>query len=595
MLTKLLPEDHWLAGPVARNGKIYGQAILAAALINFLGLFSSFFIMTVYDRVLPNNAVESLVALTIGVMLAHLFDFGLKSVRGYFVDIAGQRLDAIVGNKVFDQLMSMRLEARKGGVGAMAGAVREFDLLKDFFSSVTLVTLVDVPFIALFVLAIAMIGGPIAFVPAVAIGVAIGASLLLQPVIQRHTKNAMGKGRAKHGVLIEALAGLETVKTAAATDLMKKRWQTGALTEAATSTTGRFLNQFTVNLVLFCQQAAQVGIVVAGVLLVGDGKMSMGALIACVILTGRAMAPLGQVANLLGRISSALAAYKSLNTLMSEKSEKRVAKAYLSRSSFLGRIEFRDVSFSYPDAPQRALDDVSFVIEPGERAAVLGRNGSGKSTIVRLALGVYEPTDGQVLIDDTDVRQIDPSDLRKGIGAMLQDVCLFSGTIRENITLGLEGISDENVLNAAQIAGAHEFIGATKDGYDMMLRERGEGISGGQKQTVALARALANNPSILLFDEPTSALDNHAEARLIARLREAVNERTLLLVTHRMPLLKLAEKIIVLDRGRLVVEGPREKVIRAMTGRAPAVADSAPNLPKERTRMINARTRRSAA
>lgn len=568
----IAPTAHWLWGPVTANAKIYSQTILAALLVNTLGLMSSFFIMTVYDRVIPNQAMESLAALTIGVALAHVFDFILKSLRGYFIDVAGQRLDASVGAKVFDNLMAMRLDARRGGVGHTAGLVKEFDNLRDFFSSATLVAIVDVPFIFLFVLVIALIGGPVALIPLLAVCATFAAALITQPLIMRHTKEAMKEGHIKHSVLIETLSGLETVKSVAAQDMMRKRWKTGVLKQAKVSTIGRFVNQLAINFAALCQQGAQVGVVVAGVLLVGAQSLSMGGLIACVILTGRALAPLGQVASLLTRLAGALASYKALDELMRERSEIDPQRRYLRRAKLSGKIEFREVTFCYPGSKAKALDDISFTIQQGERVAILGRNGSGKSTIVRLALGVFEPTSGGVLVDDTDIRQIDPADLRANVGAVLQDVHLFSGTVRENIALGLDRICDEDILEAAKISGAHEFIGASEAGYDQRLGERGEGLSGGQKQSIALARALATKPDALLMDEPTSALDSQAEAEMIARLSRAVRGRTFILVTHRMSMLRLVDRIIVIDRGRIVVDGARDEVVRSITARGAAPA-----------------------
>ena len=556
---------HWLLGPLFQNSKVYGQTVLAAFFVNILGLISSFFIMTVYDRVIPNNAMESLAALTIGVIFAHLFDFILKSLRGYFIDVAGQRLDAVVGASVFDNLMAMRLDARKGGVGATAGLVKEFENLRDFFSSATMTALVDLPFIFVFIGAIALIGGPIAIVPLIGVLGALIIALVTQPLILKNTKDAMKEGHYKHAVLIETLSGLETVKSVAAGDLMRARWRTGVLKQARIAMVGRFINQLAVNFSGFAQQGAQVGVVVVGVLMIGEHALSMGGLIASVILTGRAMAPLAQVAGLLGRVAGAMSSYKQLDELMASRSEVDPTRDYLKRASLAGRIEFRDVSFAYPGQKAKALDSVNFTIEEGERVAVLGRNGSGKSTIIRMALGIYEPTSGQVLIDDTDLRQIRPSDLRAHVGAVLQDVCLFTGSIKENIALGLDRITDEDILDAAKIAGVHDFVGATDAGYDQRLGERGEGLSGGQRQAIALARALATKPAILLLDEPTSALDSQAEAEMIARLRRATEQRTLLLVTHRMSMLKLVDRIIVLDRGQIALDGKPEDIIRSMT------------------------------
>lgn len=564
-LKGLAPTSHWLFAPLRDNAKIYSQTVLAAGIVNLLGLVSSFFIMTVYDRVLPNQAIESLIALTIGVVLAHIFDFLLKSLRGYFIDVAGQRLDATVGAGVFDNLMAMRLDARKGASGAIAGLVKEFENLRDFFSSATLVAIVDLPFIFLFIGVIALVGGPIALVPLIGVLAALASGVIIQPLIMKRTKQAMAEGHHKNAVLIETLSGLETVKSVQASGLMRSRWRSGVMRQAKVSTIGRFLNQFAVNASGLAQQASQVGVIVIGVFLVGANEITTGALIASVILTGRALAPLGQVASLLSRVNSAWASYKSLDELMTAKCETDPSRDYLPRPTLKGKIEFRDVSFSYSGGSTRALDDVSFVIEPGERVAILGKNGSGKSTIVRQITGVYQPTEGSVLVDDTDIRQLRPADLRANIGAVLQDVCLFSGSIRENIALGLENVSDEDILLAAKVSGVHEFVGATAGGYDQQLAERGEGLSGGQRQAIALARALAPNPSILLLDEPSSALDSQAEANLIARLERATRGRTLLVVTHRMSMVRLVDRIIVIDKGRIIVDGPRDTVLRAMS------------------------------
>ncbi|MHA7871583.1 MAG: type I secretion system permease/ATPase [Hyphococcus sp.] len=563
-LKEIIPTKHWLFAPLRDNAKIYSQTVLAAAVVNLLGLVSSFFIMTVYDRVLPNQAVESLIALTIGVLIAHVFDFTLKSLRGYFIDIAGQRLDATVGAAVFDNLMAMRLDSRRGATGAVAGLIKEFENLRDFFSSATLVAIVDLPFIFLFIATIALVGGPLALIPLIGVLGAIAAGVVIQPLLMQRTKEAMAEGHHKHAVLIETLSGLETVKSVDAAPLMRARWRAGVMRQARIATMGRFFNQFAVNAAGFAQQFSQVGVVVIGVFLVGATEITTGALIASVILTGRAMAPLGQVASLLSRMNGAYASYKSLNELMTAQSEVDPNRDYLSRPSLHGKIEFRDVTFSYPGQKSPALDDVSFSIEPGERVAILGKNGSGKSTIIRQIIGVFEPSEGSVLVDETDIRQIHPSDLRANIGSVLQDVCLFSGSIKENIALGLEAIEDADVLRAAKIAGVHDFVGSTAGGYDQRLAERGEGLSGGQRQAIALARALVSKPSILLLDEPSSALDNQAEAALIARLDKATRGRTLVVATHRMSMIRLVDRIIVLDRGRIVVDGPRDSVLQAM-------------------------------
>ena len=561
-----LSRQHWLFGPAASNAPIYGQTVAAAVVINCLGLVSSFFIMTVYDRVLPNNAVESLIALTIGVIIAHVFDLILKSLRGYFVDIAGQRLDASVGTKVFDSIIAMRMDAKRGSTGVVAGLVRDFENLRDFFSSATLVAIVDLPFIFVFISVIAMVAGPIAFVPLAGVLGTLILGVTLQPMMIRRTQQAMKEGHVKNAVLIETLSGLETVKTVDASELMRERWRAGVARQAKVSTVGRFFSQFAVNAAAFAQQFSQVGVVVIGVFLVGANEITTGALIASVILTGRALAPLGQVASLLGRVHGAMASYKSLDDLMQKKSEVDPDRTYLARKKLKGKIEFREVSFSYPGEEERALDEVSFTINAGERVAILGRNGSGKSTIVRQLTGIFQPSEGSVLVDDTDIRQINPTDLRSNIGAVLQDVCLFSGTIKENIALGAKDISDDDILRAAKIAGVHEFVGSSAAGYERRVNERGDGLSGGQRQAISLARAIVTKPSMMLLDEPTSALDSQAEAKLISRLSRITKGRTLLVVTHRLSMIRLVDRVIVLEAGRVVIDGTRDDVMRAMRG-----------------------------
>ena len=561
-----LSRQHWLFGPAASNAPIYGQTVAAAVVINCLGLVSSFFIMTVYDRVLPNNAVESLIALTIGVIIAHVFDLILKSLRGYFVDIAGQRLDASVGTKVFDSMIAMRMDAKRGSTGVVAGLVRDFENLRDFFSSATLVAIVDLPFIFVFISVIAMVAGPIAFVPLAGVLGTLVLGVTLQPMMIRRTQQAMKEGHVKNAVLIETLSGLETVKTVDASELMRERWRAGVARQAKVSTVGRFFSQFAVNAAAFAQQFSQVGVVVIGVFLVGANEITTGALIASVILTGRALAPLGQVASLLGRVHGAMASYKSLDDLMQKKSEVDPDRTYLERKKLKGKIEFREVSFSYPGEEERALDEVSFTINAGERVAILGRNGSGKSTIVRQLTGIFQPSEGSVLVDDTDIRQINPTDLRSNIGAVLQDVCLFSGTIKENIALGAKDISDDDILRAAKIAGVHEFVGSSAAGYERRVNERGDGLSGGQRQAISLARAIVTKPSMMLLDEPTSALDSQAEAKLISRLSRITKGRTLLVVTHRLSMIRLVDRVIVLEAGRVVIDGTRDDVMRAMRG-----------------------------
>ncbi len=554
----------WLSAPILANKNLYLQVAVAAALVNVFGLVTSLFSMTVYNRIVPNNATDSLIALSIGVGIVMVADLALRLIRGYFIDIAGQRIDGTIGNAIFARMLSMRMEHRKTSSGAFAGLLREFEALRDFFASATLAAVVDVPFILLFLVVIWAIGGWLVIVPLLMVPFVIGTGLLCQPALDRLAAKGLGEGLSKQGVLVEAISGLETVKSSSAGPLLARRWATAVADHAASSLKQRLVAAISINVAASAQNICYVGVVIVGVYMIANRELTMGSLVATSILAGRCVAPLGQIANLLTRLSHTRSAYGHLDRLMQGGGEARADNEYLRRPSLDGGIEFRNVTFRYPGATARALDDVSFNIAPGERVAIVGRVGSGKSTIARLILGLYEPSDGAVLVDGADVRQLHPDDLRHNIGAVLQDVFLLSGTVRENISLGEPMIDDAAVLRAAKLSGTHDFIGQVPNGYDLRLADRGEGLSGGQRQSIAIARALAHERAILLFDEPTSAMDIQSENALISRLELELRGRTVVLVTHRQSMLKLVDRIIILDKGKVVAAGPRDDVLKSV-------------------------------
>ncbi|MGF1462931.1 MAG: type I secretion system permease/ATPase [Maricaulaceae bacterium] len=555
---------HWFWGPFAKSWWIYGQVALAATVTNVFALGSSLFIMTVYDRVIPNNAIDSLVALSVGMAIVICFDYAIKMLRAYFIDIASQRTDIEVGHRLFDHIMNMSLAAKKSSSGAFAGTMREFETLRDFFTSATFVAVVDLPFILLFLGVIFVIGGPLVQVPAGAIPVVLIAALIAQPMMARLSKKTLTANQQKHGVLVEAISGLETVKTTGAAPMMADRWGAGVAHSAYVGGRTRVWSQLAMNAAAFAQQATQVGIVIYGVFLIREGALSMGALVACVILSGRALAPLGQLASVLSRANQSWASYKALDAVMKTPRERPPETATIKRARYQGALEFRNVVFKYEDQPVRALDDISFKLAPGERVAVLGRIGSGKSTLARLALGLYQPEEGSVLVDHTELRQLDPDDFRRNVGAVLQDVFLFSGTIRENILISAPEAGDDAMIEAAKLAGLHDMIGQLPSGYDRMLAERGEGLSGGQRQAIAIARAIVKDPPILIMDEPTSAMDVRSETAFIQRMKPIVANKTVMIVTHRTTMLELVDKIIVVEQGKIAAAGPKEQVLRSL-------------------------------
>jgi ATP-binding cassette subfamily C protein LapB len=551
----------WLMGPMRANRSTYWKVALAAVFINIFGLLTSLFTMTVYDRVVPNNATSSLVALTLGLAIVIVFDFILKMLRAYFVDHAGAQIDRDIGEAVFERLLAMRLELKKGSTGALAGMMRELEALRDFFASATLTAIVDVPFILITLILVAIIGGKVVFVPATMVPLVIMVGWLTHPAMERLSARTMGEGLQKQSVLVEAIGGLETVKTSGAAPLLSRRWLKAVQQHSDSSLRQRLVSTIGVTFATSSGTISYAGVVILGVGLIAERELTMGGLIACSILAGRAIAPLAQISQLLSRLTSTRTAYRQINEMMKMPSEGPEGEA-LKLSRVEGKIEFRNVGFRYPGAPERALDGLSFTIEPGEHVALLGRVGSGKSTIARLILALYPPEEGLIMVDGTDVRQLDPASLRANVGAAMQESVLLTGSVRENIALGRPGIGDEEMVRASQISGTHEFMGQIANGYDLRLADRGDGLSGGQRQSIAIARALAGRPAIMLMDEPSSAMDAQTEGGLIQRLREELKGRTLVLITHRPPLLQLVDRIILMEKGKIVSDGPRDNVLK---------------------------------
>lgn len=559
----------WLMAPIRQNRAVYIKVVVASVMINLFALAASIFSMTVYDRVIPNNAMASLVGLSVGMGIVLLFDFVLKILRSYFADIAGADIDQQVGDTVFARLLTIRLDQKRGSTGGLASLMRELETLRDFFASATLTVLVDVPFIILTLIVIALIGGWLVLVPLLLIPIVIISGLMTQPTLDRLSAQMMGQTMHKQAVLVEAIGGLEMVKAAGAGNMLKRRWYDAVAGQARSSLSQRLVANISMTVAGSGQQIAYAGVVIAGATMIGANALTTGGLLACSILSGRAVAPLTQIANLLSRLISVRTAYRQLNALMNLPHENDSATG-LAPKAINGGIEFRKVSFVYPDSTEKALDSISFAIKPGEKVALLGRVGSGKSTIQRLLTALYAPSEGQILIDGTEIRQIDTDIYRRFVGCGMQDTVLLSGTVRDNIKLDRPEVDDDEMLRVATLSGTHDFMGRIANGYDLVLSDRGESLSGGQRQSISLARALAGSPRILLLDEPSSAMDSQTEQALIDRLATELADRTLLLITHRVPLLRLVDRIILLDQGRIVADGPRDVVVKKLSGQASA-------------------------
>lgn len=554
----------WFWGTLLHYRYTYIKVLLAALLINIFALLGPLYVMNVYDRVVSNRVMVTLWVLSLGILIVYLFDFVLRALRGYVVDVIGKKSDILMASHLFQKVLSLQLTQKPASVGYFVSNLREFEVLRDFFTSATLVTLIDFPFTILYLILMAYIGGYIVLVPAIAIPIDIMVTLWLNKSLQPLVNQVVKKSSQRHAVLVETVGGLEIIKSLVAEAIMQRKWENSVGEGAKISLKARLLSSLITNISILTQQCLTVGIIVVGVYEIVGNQLSLGGLIACSILGGRIMMPLSQLVSLLSRYQQAKNALNGLNKLMALPAERIPQKQYIQLPSIKGEMEFSKVSFKYPGQEAKALDNVSFKIAAGEHVAILGRVGSGKSTLQKLMLGLYQPESGAVYLDGVDITQLDPIDIRRSIGYVPQETMLFSGTIRDNILMGNPGVDDAAVIHAAQISGAERFIKEHPHGYHWKVGERGEGLSGGQRQSIAIARAMVSNAPILLLDEPTSSIDDNSEVELIQRLTTYTQNKTLVLITHRVTLLRLVTRLIVMANGKIVIDGPRDEVLQKL-------------------------------
>ena len=556
--------SHWFWAAILENRRLYRDALVAAVLINLFALATPLFNLNVYDRVVPNNATETLWVLVVGIGLVMIFNYLLSTARAYVVDTASKRVDVKLSAQIMERVLDLRMESRPASVGSFAANLRAFESIRDFIASASLTTLVDLPFVLLFLAVLAWISPWMLIPPVVAIVLVLVVSFFAQARMEALTLKTYQASAQRNAVLVETLTNLEAVKTLNAQSGVQRRWESSTQFIAYVSGELKFISSATVGFVQMVQHVVTVAVVAIGVYLVKDASLSMGGIIASSMIAGRCLAPLGQVAGLMMQFHHAKTALASIDGYMKMPVEHEAGREYVSRPDLRGEIEFRNVNFAYPGAQQEALSHISFKLKPGEKVGVIGRIGSGKTTLEKLVLGLYQPTDGAVFIDGVDVRQIDPTDLRRAVGHVPQDPMLFYGSLKHNLLVGAPHANEHEMLHAARIAGVDEFAAQHPQGYDMNIGERGESLSGGQRQSIAVARALINDPPILLLDEPSSNLDNQSEAQLKRRLQTLGADKTMLLVTHRVALLELVDRLIVIDGGKVMADGPKDQVIDAL-------------------------------
>ena len=557
-------KKHWFWGTLAKSWRIYRDVLIASFLINIFVLANPLFVMNVYDRVVPNSAIETLWALAIGIIVLYLFDFTLKILRSYFIEVAGKKSDIQLSSLVLQRILGAKYSEHPQSVGAFVSHLREFETVRNFITSSTITAFVDLPFVVLFLLVIVYIGGAVVWVPIALIPLIILYSWYAQVRLRNYVANTFSASAQKNATLVETLTNLDAVKTLNAEGVFLRKWDVAIGQLAKWGLKSRVVSNSASTFAGLVQQLGAVFVVVVGVYLIAERELTQGALIACVILSGRVLAPLAQVSGLLVQYYQSKLALDSLNELVNKPQEHSDDAQFIQHPKLTGDIEFKSVDFVYPGEESPSLNQVSMHIRAGEKVAFIGRIGSGKSTLQKLLLALYQPKAGNVLLDGVDISQYDPVDIRNQVGYVAQDSQLFFGTIRENIMYGQIGLNDDELLRVSELSGVASWINSHPLAYERNVGERGEHLSGGQRQSINLARGMVNDPEIMILDEPTSAMDNASEAQFIRKFKAHAANKTLLISTHKVALLELVNRVIVMDKGKVVADGDKESVLNAL-------------------------------
>jgi len=572
-------KSSWFWGTLWRFRSFYGRMAIATVVVNLLALTSSIFVMNVYDRVVPNQATETLYVLAIGAFIAFGFEFLLKGLRAFFVDRAGHRIDVIMGSALFEQVLNIRYGSRPESAGALASQARAYENLKEFFTSATVAAIVDVPFVFLFVGVVYMLGGIVAIPMLVGIFLCLGIGLIMQIPLGRAVASSYQASNQRHALFVEAVNSMETVKASRAEGFLQTKMEQSVNVSARADGQAKWYSQLAINLTGFVQHMVSMAIVMVAFYQIIGENMTMGAMIACVILAGRGMAPIAVLSSLLTRFQQSRRSLKGLNEIMALPSDQDGSSAPSSLAEFEPSVKVSGVGFTYPgESNQAAVQSLDLTIEPGERVALLGKIGSGKSTIIRMLAGLYAPSTGRIEISGLDINQMAAAELRKNVGYATQDCTLFYGTLRSNLTIGDPFASNEDIWWSLETAGLADFVKGHPQGLDMPVSEGGSSLSGGQRQAICLARSLMSRPGLLLLDEPTSAMDPGTERQFTTAFKDYLvksGNHTLIAATHRASLLPLVERVIVLDSGRIVADGPRDEVIQSLNGVSPSESTTA--------------------
>ena len=556
---------HWFWTPFRSNVRAYLTAGVGTATLNVLALVSTIYILSIYDRVIPNQAWGSMATLSVGFFVVIVFEFVLQYLRSHILDAVNCRLDHDIGVTVFGTLVSTPGLADQVSPGRLSQIATSYEVIRSFFSSATLTALGDLPFFGLFILTIYVVCGPqVAVWPAIGAVCILFWGLLLYFPSREAVRQTFEHSNERDTILFEALKNLSTITAVGGGTQMRERWRHSTLQLLLSGEKGKAIASILPNGAALINKLTLIAVVVAGFNAIVAQEMSEGALFAAVLLTSRALTPIERVAQLILAFHQAAIAYRAIDKGMCDCQQLRGRSQHIRMPSVEGRISFQNVSFKPYNATRPVLEDISLHIAAGEKVGILGPVGAGKSTLLKLIVDANRPTQGTVTIDGVIASHVDPDDLRQNVSFVPQETDLFSMSLRENIAIRPGAKSDSEIIEALEAAGVDDFSATEGPGLASELYDRGRFLSGGQRQAVALARALVGSPPIMVLDEPTSHYDTNSEQRFIGQMAENENIKTLILATHRRSLLNLVDRLIVLDKGRIVADGPRNSIIDAL-------------------------------
>ncbi len=564
-------KKHWFWETLNYSKKIYTDVIVASLLINLFVMATPIFTLNIYDRVVPNNAIDTMWVFATGIIVLYVFDMTLKFLRSYFLENAAKKSDIIMSSIIYEQVMNLKMSHKPHSIGSFANNLKDFDSIRNFFTASSVATMIDLPFTLIFLFIIYIIGGWIVAIPIFSAFIILVYSFIIQGPMKRSIESTYEASARKNGVLIESLTALETIKSLGISGHSQWKWEEATGDVARKGLKSKILSNSISTFVNFIVQMNTVAMIIGGVYAIGAKELSMGGLIAVVMLGSRMLAPLAQIASLISNYQQTKTAYEAIDSIMKLPVEREDAKKFVQRPSFKGKIEFKNVSFTYPGTEKKVLDNISFTINPGESVGIIGTNGSGKTSIEKLILGLYEPDEGSILIDGIDIKQIDPADLRHGISYVPQETMLFKGTLKDNIIVRAPNASDEEILFVAELSGAKRFVDVHPMGFDMPIGERGDSLSGGQKQSISIARAFIYIAPIILLDEPTNSMDSTSEINFINALKKHKKDRTMILVSHKSNLLQITQRLILLEQGKILLDGPYESVMKQLQNKAKGI------------------------